>query len=303
MSVTVTALSENISENSALEADFGLSLHISVNGRSIMLDAGSTGTCLENAKKLGIDLSSLDAIVLSHGHFDHTDGILCLIENGISNIPLYFNRYMFSERYWYKKDDENYYFPTMSGLSPQYLKRMRVPFMGVCDSIFQLFDGVYILSNIERTCPFEEICPDDVIKSGNEFITDDYRDECVVALDDGDGLIILTGCGRDGKKLLEEAMKNTSDIKSQKIDFILSCEMEQSGISTSPRLDFSLASDQDSAHLNFSMDSLLSSLLFQSFTPVSEDLCKTTREPRQFMPKMRKAAAISKLRCRPMILD
>ena len=84
--------------------------------------------------------------------------------------------------------------------------------------------------------------------------------------------IILTGCGRDGKKLLEEAMKNTSDIKSQKIDFILSCEIEQSGISTSPRLDFSLASDQDSAHLNFSMDSLLSSLLFQSFTPVSEDL-------------------------------
>ena len=84
--------------------------------------------------------------------------------------------------------------------------------------------------------------------------------------------IILTGCGRDGKKLLEEAMQNTSDIKSQKIDFILSCEMEQSGISTSPRLDFSLASDQDSAHLNFSMDSLLSSLLFQSFTPVSEDL-------------------------------
>ena len=29
--------------------------------------------------------------------------------------------------------------------------------------------------------------------------------------------IILTGCGRDGKKLLEEAMQNTSDIKSQKI--------------------------------------------------------------------------------------
>ena len=116
--------------------------------------------------------------------------------------------------------------------------------------------------------------------------------------------IILTGCGRDGKKLLEEAMQNTSDIKSQKIDFILSCEMEQSGISTSPRLDFSLASDQDSAHLNFSMDSLLS-CFFSSPLPRFQRICmcKTTREPRQFMPEMRKAAAISKLRCRPMILD
>ena len=215
MSVTVTALSENISENSTLEADFGLSLHISVNGRSIMLDAGSTGTCLENAKKLGIDLSSLDAIVLSHGHFDHTDGALHLIENGITNIPLYFNRYMFSERYWYKKDDGDYYFPTMTGLSPHYLKRTRVPFMGVCSSVFQLFEGVYILSNIERTCPFEEICPDDVIKSGNEFITDDYRDECVLALDGGDGLIVLTGCGHHGvinictyaQKMLQKPVK------------------------------------------------------------------------------------------------
>lgn len=79
--------------------------------------------------------------------------------------------------------------------------------------------------------------------------------------------IILTGCGRDGKKLLEEAMQNTSDIKSQKIDFTLSCEMGQSGISASPRLDFSMASDQDSVHLNFSMDSLLSSASFPVLYP------------------------------------
>ena len=71
MLITVTALSENISENPELEADFGLSIHIKINNKSILLDAGSTGKCFDNAKKLGIELSKLDAILLSHGHFDH----------------------------------------------------------------------------------------------------------------------------------------------------------------------------------------------------------------------------------------
>ena len=96
MSVTVTALSENISEIPGLEPDFGLSLHIKLNDKTILLDAGSTGKCLDNAKKLGIDLASLDAMVLSHGHFDHTDGVIKLIENGMTNI-LYFAWYLLSE--------------------------------------------------------------------------------------------------------------------------------------------------------------------------------------------------------------
>lgn len=200
MSVTVTALSENISEIPGLEPDFGLSLHIKLNDKTILLDAGSTGKCLDNAKKLGIDLASLDAMVLSHGHFDHTDGVIKLIENGMTNIPLYFNRFMFCERYWYKKDDGDFYFPTMSGLSPSYLQRSKVPFKGVCADVYKLFDDedVYILSNIERTCPFEEICPDDHIRSGDEFIVDTYRDECVLAVISDGRLIVLTGCGHHG---------------------------------------------------------------------------------------------------------
>jgi len=200
MSITIQALSENTSDNPELEADFGLSLLISVNGKSILLDAGSNGRCLENAQKLGIDLCKLDAIVLSHGHFDHTDGLVHLIDKGINNVPVYFNRYMFSERYWYKKNDGDYYFPTMSGLSPQYLQRNKIKFLGICKDIFQIFNNekIYIVSNIERTCPFEEICPDDVIKINNEFVIDKYKDECILVIEDKDELIVLTGCGHYG---------------------------------------------------------------------------------------------------------
>lgn len=89
----ITALAENISENELLSADFGLSLYIEFGGKKILLDTASTGKCLENAEKLGINLHSLDAIVLSHGHFDHTDGAVSLIENGITDTPVYISRY------------------------------------------------------------------------------------------------------------------------------------------------------------------------------------------------------------------
>ena len=65
MSVKITALSENISDNPELLPDFGLSLYIEINDKTILLDTGSTGKCLNNAEKLGFDLSKLDAVVLS----------------------------------------------------------------------------------------------------------------------------------------------------------------------------------------------------------------------------------------------
>ncbi len=194
----ITALAENISENELLSADFGLSLYIEFGGKKILLDTASTGKCLGNAEKLGINLHSLDAIVLSHGHFDHTDGAVSLIENGITDTPVYISRYAFSERYWHRTDDGEFYFPTMAGISPAYLQRKHVPFRALCTDSYELGENIYILSNISRSCEFEAVCPNDFVKVGNDYVIDDYRDECVLVLDMGDGLAVLTGCGHHG---------------------------------------------------------------------------------------------------------
>ena len=85
----ITALAENISENELLSADFGLSLYIEFGGKKILLDTASTGKCLENAEKLGINLHSLDAIVLSHGHFDHIWGVEELRERSGAEVYAY----------------------------------------------------------------------------------------------------------------------------------------------------------------------------------------------------------------------
>lgn len=74
----ITLLNENSAgrQNHRLcLAEWGLSVFIEVNGVRILLDTGHTDVYIQNAKKLNIDLNSVDFIVLSHNHWDHTGGL------------------------------------------------------------------------------------------------------------------------------------------------------------------------------------------------------------------------------------
>ena len=69
----------------------GLSFLIETAGKKILFDTGYSGVFLANAGKMGIDLRDLDHVVLSHGHLDHTGGLVMLVrlltEATIEDIP------------------------------------------------------------------------------------------------------------------------------------------------------------------------------------------------------------------------
>lgn len=71
-----------------LRGEHGLSLHIEHQGRRILLDAGASELFAANAARLHIDLKAVELAVLSHGHYDHGNGLpLFLAENTAA--PLY----------------------------------------------------------------------------------------------------------------------------------------------------------------------------------------------------------------------
>ena len=74
MEVKITTLSENTA-NYGFLAEWGLSILVEVEGLKILVDAGLSFSAVHNAQLMGIDLSSIDRIVLSHGHADHTGGL------------------------------------------------------------------------------------------------------------------------------------------------------------------------------------------------------------------------------------
>ena len=72
----VAVLMENTAqEGCGLVPEHGLSLYIEYRGKRLLLDGGASGRFADNAQKLGVDLADVDLGVLSHGHYDHADGL------------------------------------------------------------------------------------------------------------------------------------------------------------------------------------------------------------------------------------
>ncbi len=71
-------------ENTSLSKDYhhqhGLSLYIESGQHKILFDTGSDGKFIENAKKLQVDLTKVDTVVISHGHYDHGGGLKAFVE-------------------------------------------------------------------------------------------------------------------------------------------------------------------------------------------------------------------------------
>lgn len=70
----ILTLIENTT-HSALLCEHGLSFYIETPNHRLLVDTGSSGRFLENARVLGVDISGVDTAILSHGHYDHCGGL------------------------------------------------------------------------------------------------------------------------------------------------------------------------------------------------------------------------------------
>lgn len=67
--------------DSTLQKDFGFSCILQHDGKTILFDAGANADIFKyNVEKLGVDLKTVDAVIVSHGHFDHLNGIDYLLK-------------------------------------------------------------------------------------------------------------------------------------------------------------------------------------------------------------------------------
>ncbi len=85
--IVVTVLVENSVQGRGLMAEHGLAFHVRTGSDSLLFDTGQSGLIVQNARQLGVDLSRLRAVALSHGHYDHADGLSAGWELA-PNVPL-----------------------------------------------------------------------------------------------------------------------------------------------------------------------------------------------------------------------
>ncbi len=78
--VRITTLVEDTVIGTGLSGEHGLSFWIEYGDQRVLFDTGQTDLLLKNARILGVDVAKADAIVLSHGHYDHTGGLAAVLD-------------------------------------------------------------------------------------------------------------------------------------------------------------------------------------------------------------------------------
>jgi 7,8-dihydropterin-6-yl-methyl-4-(beta-D-ribofuranosyl)aminobenzene 5'-phosphate synthase len=158
----------------------------------LLLDTGQTDAFISNAQALGIDLSSLDAVVLSHGHYDHGGGLKDLYDR-LSTFPppLFVGRGFDAPRR--ARNGERL---TDIGL-PSMVLPEHSPAPILIDTFEKLSISAHILSPVEKIDGVEAFARFRIIQGGREKL-DNFDDELSLVFDEKDGIVIVTACAHRG---------------------------------------------------------------------------------------------------------
>ncbi len=212
--VVVTILSSNLA-NGGTVGEWGFSALVEVDGRCILFDAGRyPDTVLRNAKVLGVDLSCATDVVLSHFHFDHTTGLLPLLEDLRQKNPGAMRRIHVSEGFFYSRRQ-----PGSSGNKERNLMiamRKELEAAGVefitYSGAKEISPAVWVTGPIERYHPEKNYGRTMQVNIDGKWVEDFVPESQGLTVVTPEGPIVLLGCGHAGSvNLLEQVQRTIQD--------------------------------------------------------------------------------------------
>jgi len=192
--VDVTVLVENMAGDPSLLGEWGLSFLIETGKHRILFDAGGGRTLFENARALKVDLTKLDAIVVSHGHFDHTGGLEKALETS-GPVDLFIHPAAFAPRYFKGRErvvrEEN-------GISRDMLRGKARGFLETSTPTL-VREGVMVTGQVPRTADFEDTGVGGFIYLDADMKTPDLvPDDQAIFFRVPEGIVVILGCAHAG---------------------------------------------------------------------------------------------------------
>ncbi len=198
MSVRITTLSENgvAPRPRGLLGEWGLSVLVEVNGLRVLLDAGQSISAINNGNIMGIEWPSIDVVVLSHGHFDHTGGLRRVLSRVKKTVPVIAHPDVWASKYIQVFKEE---LPTYIGIPFQKaeLETLGADFELTHDPAW-LSDDVVASGEIPMVTDFEAIDPGMYVKEGEALVPDPLSDDQALFIKTEEGLAVILGCAHRG---------------------------------------------------------------------------------------------------------
>ncbi len=192
----LTVVCDNVVRRPALLGEHGLAFFVEAEGpfgvRRLLFDTGQGLTLLHNARCLGVPLARLDAVVLSHGHYDHTGGVPELLRLG-AQAPVYCHPKAFLRKV---QQEEGRLRETGVPWRAEELADTGLKFVPVT-SPCEVLPGFLLTGEIPRVSrqpPF----PGALVEENGLLREDAFTDEVALVLVGEEEAAVLVGCGHAG---------------------------------------------------------------------------------------------------------
>jgi 7,8-dihydropterin-6-yl-methyl-4-(beta-D-ribofuranosyl)aminobenzene 5'-phosphate synthase len=176
------------------QAEHGVSFHIETPTGRVLFDTGASGTALlHNADLLGVDLGAVDALAISHAHYDHTGGLRHFMDCARPGTPLYASPDLFRERHTLRKGKrESIGMGCTRSELDAHLDLHLTP-----DPV-EMLPGVWTTGEIMHRRFFEGRSPNHHILINGHRLDDPYRDDLSLVVEIEAGLVVICGCCHAG---------------------------------------------------------------------------------------------------------
>ena len=166
---------------------------ITVDDKKILFDTGSADALIKNAAAGGIDLAQINDLVISHGHFDHTGGVIPFLQTGKGK-QVYAHADVFVTRYVvlgeYKRDIGALF--KMEDISVN-----GADFITTND-FTEIYPGVFVTGAIPRNTDYEDVGGSFYASVDDKLVPDNLNDDMSMVINHPEGLIIISGCAHAG---------------------------------------------------------------------------------------------------------
>lgn len=193
--VSVTVLMENNpAVNKSLKYEHGLSLFIKTPQSKILFDFGASSTFIYNAQRMDIDLSKIDTVVCSHGHYDHSGGFADFVQK-YKIKKLITGEGFFEPKY--RVDDFKYAY-IGNPFDESLISENNIEHI-VCKDIYKIDDYCYVFSGFVRDTSYEQSSNHFVYGDlNNDIKTDNFNDEICLVIKTDNEITLLTACSHPG---------------------------------------------------------------------------------------------------------
>ena len=181
-----TVLSDNRSCDATLETEHGLSILLETDKNRILLDTGASDVFIRNAMQLGIDLSTVDYVFISHGHSDHAGGLKHLMKIN-DKLQVIVSPDAVSGRFFSKRR-------YLHSITTEWPEGNEDRFLMI-DETSEITNGLHVIAHIRQTHPMPQGNQHLFVQNedGNPM-NDDFRHELTLYTDG----LLFTGCAHSG---------------------------------------------------------------------------------------------------------